>query len=151
LAGIRRAISRSRSSRSRPVELRWAENASSGGHTCATPAGHNLIVILLRPRAGGPPTYCCLSDHVNYKLRGCLNVLGASAIRSARHFQANNCYRRGGRQQCQASRTNAESRERIPQSSNDGEIGSDAVRGASCLDRTRAKASPLSPIDLWEE
>jgi hypothetical protein len=53
------------------------------------------IVTLLRPRAGGLPTYCCLSDHVNYKLQGCLNVLGASAIRSARHFQANNCWKGG--------------------------------------------------------
>jgi hypothetical protein len=33
LAGIRRAISSSRSRRSRLVELRWVENASSGGHT----------------------------------------------------------------------------------------------------------------------
>ena len=40
LAGIRRAISSSRSRRSRPVELRWVENASSGGHTYATPARH---------------------------------------------------------------------------------------------------------------
>jgi hypothetical protein len=30
-------------------------------------------------------------------------------------------------------------------------IDSGAVGGASYLDRARAKASPLSPIDLWEE
>jgi hypothetical protein len=78
LAGIRRAISSSLSRRSRPIELRWVENASSGGHTYATPAGHDLIVTLLRPAARGPPTYYCLSGHVNYKLRGCLNVLDAS-------------------------------------------------------------------------
>jgi len=39
----------------------------------------------------------------------------------------------------------------MPQDSNNGEIGSDAVGGASYLDRARAKASPLSPIGLWEE
>jgi hypothetical protein len=61
------------------------------------------------------------------------------------------CCRSGGHQQCRESRTNAESRERIPQDSNDGEIGSGAVGGASYLDRARAKASPLSPIDLWDE
>jgi hypothetical protein len=49
--GIRRAISSSRSRRSRPVELRLVENASSGGHIYATPAGHDLIVTLLRPAA----------------------------------------------------------------------------------------------------
>src|SRR5271155_1484645 len=54
-AGIRRAISSSRSRRSRPAELRWVENISSGGHTYATLAGHDLIVTLLRPAAKGPP------------------------------------------------------------------------------------------------
>jgi hypothetical protein len=75
LAGIHRAISSSHSYHSRPVELRWVKNASSGGHTYATPARRDLIVISL-PTWGW--TYCCLSDHVNYKLQGYLNVLGAS-------------------------------------------------------------------------
>jgi hypothetical protein len=52
LAGIHRAISSSHSYRSRPVELRWVKNASSGGHTYATPARRDLIVISLRPGAG---------------------------------------------------------------------------------------------------
>jgi hypothetical protein len=106
----------------------------------ATRARRDLIVTSLRPGAGGPPTYCCLSDHVNYKSRGCLKCLRCLvAIRSARHFQANNCYRSARHQQCRALRTNAESRERIPQDSNDGEIGSGAVGGASYLDRARAR------------
>jgi hypothetical protein len=57
LAGIRRAISSSRSRRSRPVELRWIENASSGGHT--TPG--NVISMLHRPDLRLEPTYLPLS------------------------------------------------------------------------------------------
>jgi hypothetical protein len=78
LVDIRRAISSSRSRRCRSVELRWVENASLVGHIYAASAGHDLIVTLLRPAAGGRLTYHCLSDYVNYKLRGCLNILGAS-------------------------------------------------------------------------
>jgi hypothetical protein len=77
LAGIRRTILSSHSRRSRSVELRWVENASPGGHIYATPTGYNLIITLLRPAVRDLPTYCYLGDHVNYKLRGCLNVLGA--------------------------------------------------------------------------
>ena len=76
------------------------------------------------------------------RLPECLRCL--IAIRSARHFQANNCYRRGGHQQyrCQAlvQRTGSGT----SQDSDDGKIGSDAGRGVSYLGRASSQGRPLS-------
>lgn len=46
--------------------------------------------------------------------------------------------------------SNAESRERISQDSNDGKTGPSAGGGVSYLSRARVKVS-LSPIGSWEE
>ena len=46
------------------------------------------------------------------------------------------------------SRTNAENSRRISQDSNNGEIGSDAGRGASYLSQASSQGKPLSPPSI---
>jgi len=79
------------------------------------------------------------------RLPECLRCL--IAIRSARHFQANNCCHQQYRCQALVQRTGSE----ISQDSDDDKIGCDVGGGVSYLGRARAKARPLSRRVMEEE